>query len=71
MNYFLGIPLPTHDATRIEAFRPGPSKIASDCAGTPLAGRANHEHCGADACDCGRRTVIPVWVRQDTTIRIY
>jgi hypothetical protein len=66
MNYFLGIPLPTHDATRIEAFRPGPSKIASDC------GRmANHEHCGADACDCGRRTVIPVWVRQDTTIRIY
>jgi hypothetical protein len=39
--------------------------MASDC------GRmANHWHCGAAACDCGRRTVIPVWVRQDTTVRV-
>jgi hypothetical protein len=31
---------------------------------------ANHGHCGAEACDYGRRTVIPVWVRQDTTVRV-
>jgi hypothetical protein len=30
----------------------------------------NNGHCGAEACDCGRRTFIPVWVRQDTTIRM-
>jgi hypothetical protein len=52
----------------------GPSKIASDCAGPPLAGRANlykHflAHCGAETCDFGRRTFIPVWVPQDTTVR--
>jgi len=31
---------------------------------------ANHGHCGAETCDCGRRTFIPVWVRQDTTVRM-
>jgi hypothetical protein len=31
---------------------------------------ANHGHCGAAACDGGRRTFIPAWVRQDTTVRM-
>jgi 2-succinyl-6-hydroxy-2,4-cyclohexadiene-1-carboxylate synthase len=38
----------------------GPSKMACDCAGTPLAGRANHG-------DRGRRPSIPVSVPQDTS----
>ena len=41
--------------------RRSPPTMASDCAGTPLAGRANHG-------DCPRPTVIPVSVRQDRAV---
>jgi hypothetical protein len=51
------------------------STMASDCAGPPLAGRANvykhfPAHCGAQACDCGRRIFILVRVRQDRAVRM-
>ena len=48
---------------KTEACDWGPSNMASACAGTPLAGRAHHG-------DCGRRTFIPVSVRQDRAVRM-
>ena len=39
--------------------------MASDC-----GWMARDGHCGAAACDCGRRIFIPVGVRQDTTVRM-